>query len=90
MMSSRRGFIGGLMGLVASPAIVHIGNLMPISRSGTGVFDFPTDDFALGYSVDGGFPNLSEIVAATLRNRTQMLAEMYKFNNLNLFLDWPS
>jgi hypothetical protein len=30
VMLHRRGFIGGLVGLIAAPAIVHVGNLMPI------------------------------------------------------------
>lgn len=31
MATSRRGFLGGLIAAMAAPAIVHAGNLMPIS-----------------------------------------------------------
>jgi len=39
-MLSRRGFIGGLVGCLAAPAIVHASNLMPVKAVAIEPFDW--------------------------------------------------
>jgi hypothetical protein len=51
-MISRRGIIGGLAGLIAAPAIVKAGSLMPISSA-----FMKTADLSPVIEVECGFPD---------------------------------
>lgn len=71
MALARRGF---LFGLFAAPAIVRASSLMPVKLFEPDIITTAT----INYS---HFPNLSEIVTTTLRNRHHELAENFCRNN---------
>jgi hypothetical protein len=80
---NRRGFLGSILALGAAPAIVRADSLMRVVPVDTLVFNSaemviditPTVDFTVAP------PNLSEIISATLRNRSAQFAENVRRGN---------
>lgn len=83
MALERRKF---LLGLFAAPAIVRASNLMPVKLF-TLPNEWPIQAYGIQEIIDaahrgrGCFPNLSEIVTTTLRNRTSVLADEFIFKS---------
>ena len=84
MNIQRRNFIGGMIGLVAAPAIVRVANIMPISvpkrfRVAPGVY--PSWEYSEHFSNEDAFleaiKNVADIYAKNIMDRGYPELETY-------------
>jgi hypothetical protein len=74
ILSSRRGFLGGLLALVAAPAIVRASSLMPVKV-------LPPKEVLDGLFVDEVYP-VTENTLLTVRQITREAIRLWKNSNL--------